>query len=251
MATGTVVEIGKRTFTATAVAIGAFLRVAHDSSGTISLAGATDAWIGTTEAPCAASAQDVTVALRGKPGTMKMIANGVVAVNAPLYAGASGKVSATANAFPTGFIALEAASADGDQIECLRNPSGASNGGGTDVLRFPVNLASITGSGDVWSNEPLTRGGVILSTYFNVTVPATTGSKLATLNLEINTTNLTGGEVALTSANCTPLGAIVAGAAVTGANTFSAGDTLSIESSGVTAFVEGAGVLSVVVQYNT
>jgi hypothetical protein len=66
---------------------------------------------------------------------------------------------------------------------------------------------------------------------------------LASLNLEINAVNLTGGVISLTSANCTPLGAVIAGTAITANNTFGATDTISVEASSVTAFVEGEGVL--------
>jgi len=69
---------------------------------------------------------------------------------------------------------------------------------------------------------------------------ATTADKAATLNAEIETTNLSGGVLALTSANCTPKGAQVAGTEITGNNAFTATQKISIEASSVTAFAEGA-----------
>jgi hypothetical protein len=110
---------------------------------------------------------------------------------------------------------------------------------------FPITLAQITGAGDVLSAMELAFAGTITNIDAYVTSAVTTGSKAATLNLEIGSTNLTGGTVALTSANCTPLGAKIAGAAITGAASFSSGDTLSIEAASVTAFAEGAIVLVV------
>jgi hypothetical protein len=71
-----------------------------------------------------------------------------------------------------------------------------------------------------------------------VTDPATTAAKLSTLNLEIDTTDVTGSALALTSANMTPLGAVV-GAAPTALNTLARASKLSIEASATTAFVEG------------
>ena len=114
------------------------------------------------------------------------------------------------------------------------------------VIPIPINLASITAAGDVLTNYTPGFAGRIVKVDFAVSVPVTTGSKAASLNVEIGTTNLTGGVVALTSANCTPLGAVVAGSAVTAANTFSATDTVSVEAASVTAFSEGAGYLLLV-----
>lgn len=64
-----------------------------------------------------------------------------------------------------------------------------------------------------------------------------TGAKAATINLEVGTTNLTGGVIALSGTYA--LGAVVAGTAITGGGSFKPGDTVSVEASGVTAFTEG------------
>lgn len=121
-------------------------------------------------------------------------------------------------------------------------------GVGKYVLSIPIDLAAITGAGDVLTNYVPGHKFKILDVDFQVTKPATTAAKLATLNLEIGTVDVTGGAVALTSANCTPLGVQVAGSAVTAANTGSATDTLSVEAASVTAFLEGQGVLLVQIQ---
>jgi hypothetical protein len=67
----------------------------------------------------------------------------------------------------------------------------------------------------------------------------TTADKATTLNLEIESTNLAGGVLALTSANCTPQGAQVASTAITAGNAFSATQKISIEASSTTTFAEG------------
>jgi len=121
-------------------------------------------------------------------------------------------------------------------------------GAGVYVLPVPITLAAITGAGDVLTNYVVGHKFKVLGVSFAVSTPVTTIDKLATLNLEIGSTNVTGGEVALTSANCATLGAVVAGAAVTAANTGTAADTLSIEAASVTAFAEGAGMLLVTLQ---
>lgn len=120
-------------------------------------------------------------------------------------------------------------------------------GVGVQTLAFFVNLATLA-NGDILTEYAPGYRFKVLSVDFRVHTAATTGSKLATLNLEIGTTNLTGGAVALTSANCTPAGAAVAGSAVTAANVGSASDVLSVEAASVTAFVEGNGWLLVKIQ---
>jgi hypothetical protein len=128
--------------------------------------------------------------------------------------------------------------------------SGATAAAGTGVytLAIPIKLAAITGAGDVLTTYTPAHKFKVLRTAFAVTSPATTADKAATLNVEIGTTNVTGGEIALTSANSTPLGAVVAGASVTAANTGTSADTISIEAASVAAFAEGEGVLLLMIQ---
>lgn len=113
---------------------------------------------------------------------------------------------------------------------------------GVQIVPIYLNLPDVA-SGDVMTDYVPGFPFKVLGVDFRVHKAVTTGAKAATLNLEIGTTNLTGGVVALTSANCTPAGAAVAGSAVTGANTGTATDAISIEASSVTAFVEGTGTL--------
>lgn len=119
------------------------------------------------------------------------------------------------------------------------------SGVGRQIISFPIALAGITAAGDVVSNYPVGFKGRVLSLNFAVQTVVTTAAKAASLNAEIGVTNITGGVVALTSANCTPAGALVAGSAVTALNAFAKTDVLSIEAASVTAFAEGSGVLLV------
>lgn len=114
---------------------------------------------------------------------------------------------------------------------------------GNDVifLTIPVALASVTAAGDVVTEIRPGVYGVIEAFDFVVGRPVTTASRLASFNLEINTTNVTGGVIALTSAAATPLGKMVAGSAITAANTLVPESKLSIEAASVTAFAEGDG----------
>jgi len=118
------------------------------------------------------------------------------------------------------------------------------------ILTIPIKLAKLA-NGDIVTTYTPGFAGVIEKVSFVVTDPATTADKAATLNLEIGTTNLTGGVITLSSAaggNALTLGKVVDGTAITAANVFGAADTISVEASSVTAFAEGEGALLIVIK---
>lgn len=116
------VDSGCRAFTAGA-AIGKNLRVKL-TSGKLALAGITDREIGTTEQASFADGDVVMVRLRTAPGTVKMTAAAAISAGALCYTAANGKTSVSAaTAYIVGH-ALEAATADGDVIEVVRNSHG-------------------------------------------------------------------------------------------------------------------------------
>lgn len=112
-------------------------------------------------------------------------------------------------------------------------------------IGFYIPLAAITAAGDVVTEFRPGVAGVIEAVQFAVSMPVTTAAKAADLNLEIDTTNVTGGVVALTSVAATPLGKVIAGSAITGANVLTRESKLSVEAANVTAFAEGNGMLHV------
>jgi hypothetical protein len=114
---------GYRTFQATAAAIAAGARVQVNSSGLILVAAATDAAIGVAAEPIAASGYG-TVQLFSAPGTLIMLAGGAITRGAQIFPTAAGKILATGTT-ALDIVALEAAAADGDQIECCRIQKGA------------------------------------------------------------------------------------------------------------------------------
>jgi len=117
------VESATKMFTAGA-AIAQYARVKF-SSGKVVEAGLTDRELGTAEQQAFASGDIIAVRLRTAQGTCKMIAIEVLSQGALLYTEASGKVQDTVQA--TSFLvgtALEAATANGDIIEVLRNTHG-------------------------------------------------------------------------------------------------------------------------------
>lgn len=107
---------GYRSFKATAAAIAESIRVTVDSDGLISAAGASTLAVGVTVEAVAASGYG-TVKLFNAPGTYLCTAAGAVTRGAHLYPAANGKVDDTGTT-KIPLVALEAATADGDIIEC-------------------------------------------------------------------------------------------------------------------------------------
>lgn len=109
-----------------------------------------------------------------------------------------------------------------------------------------INLATLANADVITDWTPGHRGRVV-KWWFETMVAVTTGAKAATLNLEVGTTNMTGGTIAL--AGTYAHGAIQAQAAVFTAGTaFGPTDTLAVEASSVTTFVEGNGTLHILIQ---
>lgn len=109
-----------------------------------------------------------------------------------------------------------------------------------EVVIIPLTLASLVNAQVRKLLVPY--GFVVSAAQFRVGSPATTAAKLATLTVQVNGVAVTGGVIALTSANCTPAGAAVAGTAITALNgTTVPNSTVEVAVSGVTAFVEGDG----------
>jgi len=119
-------------------------------------------------------------------------------------------------------------------------------GTGKQHVYFPVVLAGLAGTAKVVDNYLFGFNGRILAVDFLATVPASTAAKAATITPSLDGTNLTGGVLALTTANCTA-GALVSGTAVTAGYTFTPTSQFDLTLSSVTAFVEGSGVIDVTV----
>jgi len=134
-----------------------------------------------------------------------------------------------------------------DYVEAGKGGDVAPRGSGVGHWIFLINL-DLVADGDILTGFTPGFAGKILSVDAFVVVPVTTADDLTTLNLEIGTTNLTGGAVAISSvatSNCATLGAKIAGSAVTGANEFGKADAISIEASATTDFAEGMVFLDV------
>ena len=113
----------------------------------------------------------------------------------------------------------------------------------TAIIAVPVPALSAIADAGVIARITPGFAGRIIKTSFQDTAAVTTGAKATTLTPKIAGTSVTGGVIALTSANMTPIGANVAGSAVTALNTFTNAQEITVVASGTTAFVEGSGVL--------
>ena len=122
---------------------------------------------------------------------------------------------------------------------------------GVYILPFQIALASMgTGGGDLASGIVMPHRGKVVGTPQFITTVAGTGSGATqTLNLEIGTTNVTGGSITITLASTSDIGERTAGTAITAANEFAAGDTISIEyAASGTVFTAGSGMLLLAIQ---
>ena len=120
-------------------------------------------------------------------------------------------------------------------------------GAGHYVLPFQLDLADIA-DGDLVTDWVIGHKFTVIESWFVATEPVTTGAKATTLSLDIGATVITNSQIALTSANCTPVGIKVANAGALALNTGAATDTLTVKAASTTAFAEGKGVLLVHIQ---
>lgn len=120
-------------------------------------------------------------------------------------------------------------------------------GVGLTTLTFEFDLATLTtGASEILTNYTPGYAFKIFAVDFVVTDPGVGAGATQTINMEIGSTNLTGGVVNPTEANTATQGALVAGTAVTANNVGTAASTISIEvAAGGTIFTAGTGILLV------
>ena len=123
------------------------------------------------------------------------------------------------------------------------------NGTGTsarEVISIPIQNSDLVNSQQWAQAVPFNFSVVSIDYYTGKAV--TTSGKAATLTAQVNGSNVAGGGVvSLTSLAMTPTGTKVAGTAITGTNTGTAGQTVGFAVSGVTAFTEGDGFVEIIV----
>lgn len=111
---------------------------------------------------------------------------------------------------------------------------------------FTLPLATLDDGDIITAFTPGFRGRLI-KMYAVTTVVASTASKASTLNLEVGTTDVTGGTLALTTSTCDVLGEVTAAAAMTAGQGFGATDTISVKAASTTTF--GEGQIDLVIMY--
>lgn len=111
-----------------------------------------------------------------------------------------------------------------------------------EVFEFYIDLASITAADVITSFYPRVNG-TLEWFEFVVDKVVTTASKAATLTPKVGGVAVTGGALALTSANCTPKGTVVTASAITAGNAVTDASAITVTASSVTAFAEGTGTL--------
>jgi hypothetical protein len=116
---------------------------------------------------------------------------------------------------------------------------------GIQTVAIPIQLASMTtAAADLATNYVPGYAFELLSLEFVTTTLGTGASASQILNLEIGTTNVTGGVLTIALADTDVLGEKKAATAITAANTGTAADTISVEvAAGGTVFTAGAGFL--------
>lgn len=153
----------------------------------------------------------------------------------------SGLLSSTANGKGASLVGLEdaaglltATTVEDAATEIVKK----ANAGLAAPMAFTVTLSSLANGDVVARFTPGVAGKVRKISAFVKTV-VTTAAKAATLTPYIAGTTVTGGALALTSANCATKGAKVDGSAITAANAFTSSQEITVVVSGVTTFVEG------------
>lgn len=145
-------------------------------------------------------------------------------------------------------------STGGSQISSDGNDAGTlASTVGVSQLSFDANLAAGppagTSAGDMVTAFVPGYKFKLLALDFVTSIAGVGSSASQVYNLEIGTTNVTAGTCTVTEASTSAVGELTAGAAITGANTGSATDSISIEQAASgTAFTAGAGSFIVTIQ---
>lgn len=116
------------------------------------------------------------------------------------------------------------------------------------IVTIPLIHASFANGDIVTGYIPGFKGKIVKASYLCTQV-TTDADGAATLNLEIGTTNLTGGVITVSNAAMKTLGLVTNGTAITAANEFTATDAISVEAASVTATSDGQGALLLVIEH--
>lgn len=192
-------------------------------------------------APTAAG-QGVDVVATGKT---LLVLGGTVAIGDELVTDANARgVAKTLESQYVAAIALQAGVV-GDTVEVLLVQKGVTNN--KTILSFSIDADQIA-DGDLLTDMTLGFAGRIIGFQLSVQVAGTGASATTTLQAQIGATPTTGGVLTAALAGVGTLGIVIAATAITGANEFSATDTISIVAASTTAFTAGQFTLHLIVE---
>lgn len=179
----------------------------------------------------------------------------------PVYASDDDTFTMTrpsADASPVGYLERFISVTSGDIVLFSRAESMTLGlAGGNKTVRYigRVDLTQLSGSADLITNIPLFGHGKIVDFFAVVEKVSTDAAAAVALNLEINTVDVTGGVISITDTADTGAGGFIdtlghkfSSTAITAANEYHDGDTLSVEASGLTAYASGEIGLYIVVE---
>lgn len=131
----------------------------------------------------------------------------------------------------------------------LWEPGFSPNGQFFDIPIISMLAANIA-DGDIVTAYPLgaaVGGSFMITGFYSITTATlTTTGDSTILNIEIGSTNLTGGALTISEAAHATLGSVATATAITGANFGTASDTISIEAASTAAFTGGSVTLHIV-----
>lgn len=220
-----------------------FYGIKVDSAGKFALAGAGENAVGILQNKPISGAIGNAMIL----GESKAILGGTVTAGSNLMTDANAKFVTHTGTNSVVCVAMEGGDANEIITVLLVTRTGAGLSQASTVLSIPIDFTQIA-DGDLVTDYIPGFAGTVEKISMIVTDPVTTAAKLSTLNVDIEATPLTGGSLALTSANMTPLGAVVDASAITAANAFTAAEKLSVIAASTTTFIEGTGLLVIVLK---
>ena len=216
-----------------------------NSAGKIALAGAGEAAIGILYRPNEADKMGTVMILGGSKAILGAAVNNA---GTNLTPDANGKLVTAGGGDNVIAITVNASGSSNDIVDVLlvgKATVGTGLSNSYEKLQFPIDLSKMDNCDLVTQIVPGYAGEIVKIEVVDLD-PATTAAKTAGLSLEIGAVAVTGGVVSLTSANCTPLGKVNSGTAISATNSFGATDSISVLAANTAVpFIEGKGLIVV------
>lgn len=171
-------------------------------------------------------------------GISKCIYGAGVTVGDDLMCNASGQLITATSTYPVIGVCMKTGTTSdvGQVLLDVKGPSMGVTAGPAIVMPVRIPLTNLTTDAAYRTAIPISAPGVLTGVYVIPETVASTTGKASTITVSTDAGALTGGVVALTSANC-KLTAAIAGTAISGANaTVTAANTITLTTSSTTSF---------------